>query len=849
MTDATPKSESTRYICIHGHFYQPPRENPWLEAIQMQESARPFHDWNQRVTEECYATNAAARILDEKKLIVEIVNNYSKISFNFGPTLLSWLEEAYPSVYAAILQADRDSQQRFGGHGSAIAQAYNHMIMPLANARDKRTQVLWGIRDFERRFARQPEGMWLPETAVDLPTLEALAEHGIKFTILAPHQARRVRPLAPSSRGDTAASTDSLPPFSAPRPHHDAAGDADSAWIDVSDAGIDPRQAYLQKLPSGRQIAIFFYDGPISRAIAFEHLLNHGDQFADRLIRAFGSQRREAQLVHIATDGETYGHHHRHGEMALAFALRRLERDESLQLTNYGEFLQKFPPRWQVEILERTSWSCAHGIGRWEVDCGCSTGGGAQWNQAWRAPLRDALNWLRDEVFAGFEQKAHELFQDPWAARDNYIDVINDRSAGNIERFLAQHAIGRLGSEETSRALKLLEMMRHAMLMFTSCGWFFSELSGIETIKVIEFAGRVIQLAKEVLQRDIQPAFLNRLALAHSNLREFADGRNIYLTSVPNPPIGLKQVGAHYTIHSLFEKSPQASTRIYAFRVEDQQRRLYETGEIRLIVGHSRITSMVTMESGEFTYGALHLGGHNVTGGIRPFHSRESVAELIAQAETLFQRAEIPALIRLMDRSFAGEAFSLRSLFRDEQHRVMEQILGSAIKDAEGAYEQIYRRRAPLLRFLADLDIAQPHSLQVAAEIVLNRRLAELFQSGEARPEQLRILLDEIKTGHIQIDEDALAFAAAERLLTLAQAFRQNPYSLGTLDKFHRIASMVEVLPFDVNLWEAQNICYNILHSVYPDRAAQAHNQEDPEAREWVQLLESLAKSLRVALP
>jgi len=270
----------SRFICIHGHFYQPPRENPWLEEVELQDSAYPYHDWNERITAECYAPNTASRTLDAERKIIDIVNNYSKISFNFGPSLLSWLERHKPDVYQAVIEADKKSQGLFSGHGSALAQAYNHLIMPLANSQDKRTQVIWGIRDFQYRFHREPEGMWLAETAVDLQTLEFLAEHQIKFTILAPSQAHKVRKIN------------------------------DGKWHDVSGGKIDPKAPYICRLPSGKSIALFFYDGPISHELAFGRLLKSGEGFAKKLISAFPKDNQEPQLVHIATDGETYGHHH-----------------------------------------------------------------------------------------------------------------------------------------------------------------------------------------------------------------------------------------------------------------------------------------------------------------------------------------------------------------------------------------------------------------------------------------------------------------------------------------------------------------------------------------------------------
>ena len=392
-----------RYVCVHGHFYQPPRENPSLEAIELQDSAYPYHDWNERITAECYAPNATSRVLDNEQRILQLVNNYGLMSFNFGPTLLSWLEAKAPRVYEALREADRLSAQKFGGHGSAVAQVYNHMILPLANRRDKATQVKWGIADFEHRFKRKPEGMWLAETAVDTETLEVLAENGILYTILAPRQARRVRRKGGRS------------------------------WKDVTGDRIDPSRAYQVNLPSKKSISVFFYDGPISQGVAFEGLLNDGRRFADRLMSGFSDARDWPQLSHIATDGESYGHHHRFGEMALTYALQHIDTGEQAELTNYGQFLERYPPDHFVEIVENSSWSCIHGVERWRSNCGCNSGGHGDWSQEWRGPLRAALDWLRDALNPIFEERGKMLLKDPWAARDAYIRVILNRSDANVE--------------------------------------------------------------------------------------------------------------------------------------------------------------------------------------------------------------------------------------------------------------------------------------------------------------------------------------------------------------------------------------------------------------------------------
>ncbi len=490
----------SRFVCVHGHFYQPPRENPWLEEIEPQGSAAPYRDWNERITAECYAPNAAARVLGARGLIVDIVDNYASISFDAGPTLLSWMEKSAPDTYRAILAADRAARARFRGHGSAMAQCYNHVIMPLATSRDKRTQVLWGLRDFEHRFGRRPEGMWLPETAVDLESLDLMAAEGVLFTVLAPRQAARVKPLAGGE------------------------------WTGVGDGRVDPRRPYLCRLPSGRTIALFFYDAGISHDLAFGGLLRDGEGFARRLVAASGPGSTDGRpgLVHVATDGETYGHHHRFGEMALAYALRRIESDGLAEITVYGDFLERFPPAEEVEIFEDTSWSCCHGLERWSGDCACSSGAHDGWSQAWRAPLRAAMDRLGERAAEIFERGLGPLVADPWRARDDYIRVVLDSSPDSAEAFLAGHAGSALAAPDAAKALKLLEMERHAMLMFTSCGWFFDDVSNVETVQIMQYAARAIQLAREVSGVDLEPEFVRGLEAAKSNVRRHRNGAVLY---------------------------------------------------------------------------------------------------------------------------------------------------------------------------------------------------------------------------------------------------------------------------------------------------------------------------------
>jgi alpha-amylase/alpha-mannosidase (GH57 family) len=806
-----------RHVCIHAHFYQPPRENPWLEEIELQDSAYPYHDWNERITAECYAPNAASRILDGDGRIVNIVNNYSRISFNFGPTLLSWLEAREPRVYRAILEADRQSRDRFSGHGSALAQAHGHMILPLADRRDKATQVVWGIRDFEHRFGRRPEGMWLPETAVDLETLDILAGHGLRFVVLAPHQAHRVR-----KRGGR-------------------------DWEDVSGGRIDPKVPYKLRLPSGRRIAVFFYDGPISRAVAFEGLLNDGEAFANRVLGGFAPGGSRNQLVHIATDGESYGHHHKHGEMALSYALHHIEANRLARITNYGEHLERHPPVHQVEIHPFSSWSCVHGVERWRSDCGCNSGGRPEWNQQWRRPLREALDWLREALATLYSEAGRRLLKDPWAARDDYVSVLLDRSEESVGRFLRRHASRELSPEDEVRALKLLELQRHAMLMYTSCGWFFDELSGIETTQILQYAGRAVQLAQEIDGEAIEPRFLYLLEFAGSNIPEHRDGKTVYEKFVRPAFVDLRKVGAHYAVSSLFQGYGERAE-IYCYRVEREDFRVLPAGKKRLAVGRARIASGITRESGRVTFGVLHFGDHNVSGGIREFQGTESYEALAAEISEIFESADFPEIIRAVDRNFGPGAYSLKLLFRDEQRRILGRILEVNMADVDAAYRQLYMQNAPLMRFLSDVGYPMPKSFHVAAELALNSELRRAFEETPLDVERARGVLYEAKNAGIEWDGPGLGYTLRKTIERMIGDFRKSPEDLPLLQRLDAAVEMGNALPFEVPFWETQNVFFEMLQSVRPAFLLRA-SQGEEKAREWIARFSGLGAKLSVRVP
>jgi alpha-amylase/alpha-mannosidase (GH57 family) len=803
-----------RYLCIHGHFYQPPRENPYLEAIELQDSAYPYHDWNERVSSECYAPNATSRILDGEQRIVQLVNNYSRISFNFGPTLLSWIAEKAPKVYEALREADRSSRERYSGHGSAIAQAYNHMIMPLANRRDKVTQVKWGIRDFEFRFGRLPEGMWLPETAVDTETLEVLAENGIKFTILAPRQAKRIR-----KRGSR-------------------------SWQDVSGDRVDPSRAYLVQLPSRKTITVFFYDGPISQGVAFERLLDNGQRFADRLMSGFSDARQWPQLVHIATDGESYGHHHRFGEMALSYALHHIETNKLAQLTNYGEFLERHPADHFVEIVNNSSWSCVHGVERWRSNCGCNSGGHAGWNQEWRAPLRAALDWLRDELAPFYEQQAAPLLKDPWGARDGYVQAVLNRAEENVLSFLGSHATRALSDEEQVAALKLLEMQRHAMLMYTSCGWFFDELSGLETVQVMQYAGRAIRLAQELGKECIESGFMERLAAAKSNLPEHSDGKQVYEKRVKSAFVSTDQLAGHYSISSLFEPFGER-TKIYCYNVQREDYALDVEGKQKLAVGRARFSSEITRESSSLAFAVLHLGDHNIAGGVSRFEKSEDYDQLKSTLMDSFSKADTTLVLQALTEKFANNTFSLRTLFRDEQRKIVDVILKESLATAAAAYRSIYENQAPLIRFLNGLGIPVPLAFQSAAQIALNSQLKQAFEQLEPDLDAIQSYLKEVAATNIALDVPGLEYAIRRRLETEAEVFASAPSNSEVVQKLTTLLKFVSTLPFPVALWDVQNICYGPLIKTMDELREQAQTG-NAAAKSLFDALALLRENLRI---
>jgi alpha-amylase/alpha-mannosidase (GH57 family) len=791
---------SKRFICIHGHFYQPPRENPWLETVETQDSAAPYHDWNERVCAECYAPNGAARIVNNKNQITRIVNNYARISFNFGPTLLSWLKENAQRTYRMVLDGERRSRRSYRGHSSAMAQVYNHIIMPLASRRDRITQIRWGIADYQHHYGIAPEGMWLAETAADNESLELLAAHGIKFTVLAPHQCKRIRSLK------------------------DDAGNDSAGWTETPNATVDTKHPYLVRFDSGVSIAVFFYDGPKSRAIAFEGLLNSGESLAARLKSGF-EDNAQPQLAHVATDGESYGHHHKYGEMALAYALRLLEADKTVKLINYGSFLDQFPPEYEAEIIENTSWSCAHGIERWRSDCGCNSGKQG-WNQGWRAPLRKALDELRNALVPLTEQEGAKLFKDVWAARDGYIEAILDRSPESEERFLLQYQLHSLSESDHVRALELMEMQRHAQLMYTSCGWFFDDISGIETVQVIAYAARVLQLARDLFgdqAAPLEPAFLVCMAEARSNVASAGDGARIYKEKVDAKQLGLEQVAAHYAISSVFSSYAE-EIELFSYRVRRLAYDIYTSGRGRLALGRAHIASAITGKEQSFSFAVMHFGDQNITAAVKPCENADVPAfeAFASQAAEQVQLAQFPEVIRLLDSYFGRAGYSLTSLFSDEQRRIVQLILKSTLSDIETSLTSIYDDHASLLHYLSQAGLPKPPALTLAADFAINAGLRRAMEGDPIDLALMRSFLSRAKSNHVPLETATLSYIADQRMKHLMIDLQNSSGSLEILEQALALARTLIELPFDLNLWQAQNIWYEILRASHSGLTALA---------------------------
>lgn len=816
------KSTTEKFLTIHGHFYQPPRENPWLEAIELQDSALPFHDWNERICKECYNPNSVSRIVDNKNQILDIVNNYQYMSFNFGPTLLSWMEEFAPLTYERIIKADIDSISEHSGHGNALAQVYNHMIMPLANAHDKETQVKWGIRDFEYRFGRKPEGIWLAETAVDDATLKVLVDNGIKFTILSPYQALKIRKTG------------------------------DKEWQDVSWGNIDPARSYKYTLKgdSKKSIALFFYDGAISKSVAFDELLKDGNRFIKRLKEGVSETRNYPQLVNIATDGESYGHHTKFGDMALSYVLKIKAEDEGFKITNYAEYLDKYESDYEVDIKQASSWSCFHGVGRWKEDCGCSTGGHPGWNQKWREPLRNALDYLRDGLAKVFEAEGPKYFNDnPWATRNKYIDVILDRNYVTIRKFQKENFKPDLTEEQKVKGMELLEIQRQAMLMYTSCGWFFSEISGIETVQIMKYAARAMQLVARFTNEDFETHFKDILSQAKSNIAEFGTGKDIYERFVKPSVVTAKQIACLWAISSLYQDFEDEED-VYCYTVKRHSYQKVQKGSSNFLVGHIEISSKVTLQKADLMFALMQYAGGDFHCAIKEFSNDAEFNELQATLIKTFALNPITEIIRTLDEKFGKEYFTLKDIFIEERKKILQILLKDQLEKFGNTYKEMYDQGKGSIYHMQNLGLEIPKEFKISAEYALSHRYNDLLAGSDGFVEdpivqQIKDINYEAKRMNIDIDKTPSNKNFAKRIITNLNRLTKS-FEIQQADTIIELFEMIEKLDLQIDISEAQNIYYNKIYHRIGDILE--NNEKEPRDKDikFIKLLLNIGEKLNI---
>lgn len=820
--DNTKTVKKEKFLTIHGHFYQPPRENPWLEAIELQDSALPYHDWNERICKECYNPNSVSRIVDNRNRILDIVNNYEYMSFNFGPTLLSWLESYAPLTYERIIKADIESISQHDGHGNAMAQVYNHIIMPLANNRDKETQVKWGIRDFEYRFGRKPEGIWLAETAVDDATLNVLVDNGIKFTVLSPYQALKMKKSS------------------------------DKTWQDVSWGNIDPARSYKYTIKSDlkKSIDLFFYDGAISRSVAFDELLTDGNKFIKRLKEGVSELRDYPQLINIATDGESYGHHTKFGDMALSYVLKIKAEDEGFKITNYAEYLAKYRSDYEADIKQASSWSCFHGVGRWKEDCGCSTGGHPGWNQKWREPLRNALDYLRDHFAEIFEREGAKYYnKDVWAVRNQYIDVILDRSYSNIKKFQKEHFKADLSEEDRIRGMELLEIQRQALLMYTSCGWFFSEISGIETVQIMKYAARAMQLAARFSNEDFEEHFLEILSQAKSNIQEFGTGRDIYERFVKPSVVTAKQIACLWAISSLYQDFEEDED-VYCYTVRQDDYQRVEKSNSNFVIGHIEIRSKVTLQRVDLMFALMQYSDGDFHCAIKEFSSNEEYQNLKQSLIKTFMLKPFTEIIRALDEKFGKEYFTLKDIFIEERKKILQILLKDQMEKFADTYKDMYDQGKGSIYHMQSLGLEIPTEFKISAGYALSHKYNDLLAHSDgfvdrSIVQQIMDINFESKKMNIEIDKTPSNNSFAKKIIVNLNRLTKS-FEIQQADAIVDLFDIIEKLDLQIDISEAQNIYYNKIYHRIGDIIV--NNMESPKEKDikFVKLLLEIGVRLNI---
>jgi alpha-amylase/alpha-mannosidase (GH57 family) len=787
-------NKGTTALVVHGHFYQPPRENPWTDDIEHQPSAHPFPNWNERIHNECYRPNAYARIVDNYGRVERIVNNYSLINFNFGATLLAWLERFHPTTYARILEADRASVRLRGGHGNAIAQGYHHSILPLCNERDRRTEIRWGLADFRRRFRREPESLWLPETACNDATLDALIDENLKYVILSPFQAERVRAVG------------------------------SDVWLSVIDGQLDTTvpYRYLHRDGSGRSLAVFFYDGGLAKAIAFDGALTSSHMLLDRFERS-APTANGGRVVHVATDGESYGHHFKFGDRCLAYGLEVEAEARGFWVTNYGEFLERHAPDMEVEIKEGaegegTAWSCAHGVGRWARDCSCHASAPEGWNQKWREPLRAALNYVRDEAADAFADAGSTLFRDPWRARDAYVELLSDPKRDRAE-FLERHAGRRLNEAEGRRALTLLELQRSSLLMFTSCGWFFNDISGIETVQVMKYAARAFDFMSELGLPSPRARFLELLAEAESNVARHGNGADIFRKLVEPVRVAPPRIAASLAISSLMDKSEQDGE-IAGHTFALSEFRQEQHGRLALATARLVLETIATGKRQDFAVAAMHVGDIDFYCVLKEYPGDEVFRAATGLLWSQFRTGSVPSLLRLMQEHFGPLEFGLEHLLPEGRQRIYEIVFGRMVGSFSEQYEYLYEENRRNIEMLQQAGFRLPEELRAAAEFTITRRLEREMHNFErqndpvAFREALKIAGEVARLGY-RLDRASMRRKFENLIAATVRAAVAEPESENR-EAALSLIDLANKLSLHANLERAQEIVYEALQT---DRA------------------------------
>ena len=810
------------FLTIHGHFYQPPRENPWLEAIELQDSALPFHDWNERINKECYNPNSISKIVDNRNRILDVVNNYEHMSFNFGPTLLSWMEHFAPLTYERIIKADIESVSEHSGHGNAMAQVYNHIIMPLANENDKQTQIKWGIRDFEYRFGRKPEGMWLAETAVDDETLKFLEENGIKFTVLSPYQALKFRQ------------------------------EGDKDWQDVSWGNIDPARSYRYYIKSapGKFIDLFFYDGAISRSVAFDELLKDGNKFIKRLKEGISDCRDYPQLINIATDGESYGHHTKFGDMALSYVLKIRAKDEGFKITNYAEYLDKYRSNCEVDIKQASSWSCFHGVGRWKEDCGCSTGGHPGWNQKWRKPLRDALDYLRDELIVVFENEGQKYFDNVWNVRNKYINVILDRNEMNVKKFQQENFKPYLTDDDKVHAMELLEIQRQAMLMYTSCGWFFSEISGIETVQIMKYAARAMQLAARFTSKNLEEKFLEILSQAKSNIPEFGTGKDIFERFVKPSIITVKQIATLWALSSLYQDFEDEEN-VYCYTITRKAYKKVQKNSSTFIVGHIEIQSKITLQKSNVMFALMQYAGGDFHCTIKEYSDDAEFNRIKNDLIKIYTMNTLTEIIRALDEYFGKEYFTLKDIFIEERRKILQILLKGKLEKFSQTYQEMYDEGKGSIYHLQGLGLSIPDEFKISAEYALSHKFNDIVvhSGGFVEDDLIQQATDinfEAKKIDIKLDKSPSNLVFSKKILQNINRLVHS-FEIQQADVVLEIFDNVRKLELNVDIAEAQNIYFTkIYHRIGDIIASEAFKNKKSSNKRFVEMLLDIGENLNI---